>query len=296
MNNLADIYKKRLDYREGKTNDDIAIKCINCDDHKYHLGVSFKLKAFNCFRCGFKGHLNKLTKLLFNITLDSIVTDSNKLNIKTIKQIDKKPVLLPEDFISLSKNLNSYYNKYHEYLFNRRVSLMQIDFYNLGISLSKYKGYIYIPIYDINGNQVYWTTRSINKDAELKSILPKVQDGYYIKSDCLFNIHNAVNYDEVCITEGVFNSISIGKNSVAIMGKYLSDNQLKILSQCQFKRYTIALDNDAKKEMYDIADKLRLYSENVYITKYPDDRDINKLWQDDELHKLRFVEYKGLRE
>jgi hypothetical protein len=296
MNNLADIYKKRLDYREGKTNDDIAIKCINCDDQKYHLGVSFKLKAFNCFRCGFKGHLNKLTKLLFNITLDSIVTDSNKLNIKTIKQIDKKPVLLPEDFISLSKNLNSYYNKYHEYLFNRRVSLMQIDFYNLGISLSKYKGYIYIPIYDINGNQVYWTTRSINKDAELKSILPKVQDGYYIKSDCLFNIHNAVNYDEVCITEGVFNSISIGKNSVAIMGKYLSDNQLKILSQCQFKRYTIALDNDAKKEMYDIADKLRLYSENVYITKYPDDRDINKLWQDDELHKLRFVEYKGLRE
>lgn len=296
MNNLADIYKKRLDYREGKTNDDIAIKCINCDDQKYHLGVSFKLKAFNCFRCGFKGHLNKLTKLLFNITLDSVVTDSNKLNIKTIKQIEKKPVLLPEDFIALSKNLNSYYNKYHEYLFNRRVSLMQIDFYNLGISLSKYKGYIYIPIYDINGNQVYWTTRSINKNAELKSILPKVQDGYYIKSDCLFNIHNAVNYDDIYITEGAFDAISIGRNGIAIMGKYLSDNQLKILSQCQFKRYTIALDNDAKKEMYDIADKLRLYSENVYITKYPDDRDINKLWQDDELHKLRFVEYKGLRE
>jgi hypothetical protein len=296
MNNLADIYKKRLDYREGKTNDDIAIKCINCDDQKYHLGVSFKLKAFNCFRCGFKGHLNKLTKLLFNITLDSVVTDSNKLNIKTIKQIEKKPVLLPEDFIALSKNLNSYYNKYHEYLFNRRVSLMQIDFYNLGISLSKYKGYIYIPIYDINGNQVYWTTRSINKNAELKSILPKVQDGYYIKSDCLFNIHNAVNYDDIYITEGAFDAISIGRNGIAIMGKYLSDNQLKILSQCQFKRYTIALDNNAKKEMYDIADKLRLYSENVYITKYPDNRDINKLWQDDELYKLRFVEYKGLRE
>ena len=143
---------------------------------------------------------------------------------------------------------------------------------------------------------MYWTTRSINKDAELKSILPKVQDGYYIKSDCLFNIHNAVNYDEVYICEGVFDAISINRNGIAIMGKYLSDNQLKILSQCQFKRYIIALDNNAKKEMYDIADKLRLYSENVYITKYPDDRDINKLWQDDELHKLRFFEYKGLRE
>ncbi len=293
---MINYYKSKLEYKENTAkNDEISINCPQCGDNKFHLGINFTMKVFNCFKCSFHGKLSYLTKLLFNIKQEDVFENNPIVNVKTIKDINKKPITLPLDFRCLTDTMNIIYTKHFDYLFSRKISLIQIKQYNIGTS-DKHKGYIFIPIYDVKKNQVYWVTRAIKKDVELKSILPKREDGFYAKSDCLFNIDKAINYDEVYICEGVFDAISIGKNAIAIMGKFLSENQFKTLIQCQFKRYIVALDNNAKKEMYDIADKLKQYAEDIFITKYPDNRDINELYQDDLLHKLRYFKYTGLKD
>ncbi|HNQ19610.1 MAG TPA: hypothetical protein PKI46_00955, partial [Bacteroidales bacterium] len=155
-NNLIDLYKSRLQYKESTCDpNEISINCPNCNDTKQHLGVSFKINAFNCFKCNYHGHINKLTKLLFDIDFKDFVSDNRQLKTEIIYSVNKNPVKLPTDFICLADKFDAYYSKYHDYLFNRRISLMQIKYYNIGISLSKNKGYLYIPIYDINNNQVY---------------------------------------------------------------------------------------------------------------------------------------------
>lgn len=49
-------------YRDWKNKKEINIRCPECKDHKYHLGLNFAKDAYNCYRCPFHGRLSKFLR------------------------------------------------------------------------------------------------------------------------------------------------------------------------------------------------------------------------------------------
>jgi hypothetical protein len=301
---LIDIYKKSLKCRQTKP-DEISINCINCSDSKKHLGINFTLGVFHCFKCDFSGSIKKLNQLLFKSEIADYYDNYNQydLRIKEINYETKFPNKLPDDFIPLLSNSKSdicnfdFRKKYIEYLINRGLTLLQIMYYNFGISLSqKYSGHVILPIYDIHGEIVYWTTRAIY-DCKCKALFPKFNKDYYNKSDVVFNLLDALKFDNVYITEGWADALSLNRRSaIALLGKKISDNQFKMLCEAQFKKYYICLDPEAKKENYELAKMFRQYFEDVFTISYKDNRDLNQLYVDGDINSIRFNRFDYLKE
>jgi DNA primase len=65
------------------------------------------------------------------------------------------------------------------------------------------------------------------------------------KSEVLYNIDIAKQYDTIIVTEGAFDAINVGPNAVAILGSMISQNQISKLLKTKAKKIIMMLDPDA---------------------------------------------------
>lgn len=111
-----------------------------------------------------------------------------------------------------------------------------------------------IPVYQY-GNYWFWQGRLVPLNGELDGDLECKKDGeeyprYIIpkgaqKRWALYNIDDAVKFDEIAIVEGATDCWSIGKNSVCSFGKTLSPAQLAVLrNRARGKRIVLIPDRD----------------------------------------------------
>lgn len=128
------------------------------------------------------------------------------------------------------------------------------------------------------GKYIYWNTRAIDNNP-VKSLNCPELPGCYSKKTVLFNLNNARNYMEIVFNEGVPDALTVGVSGIASFGKYVTDDQIKLLVdniQPQQKVYLLQ-DMDAKKQMLDLGKRLSAKHPETYFVTNPTNRDANDL-------------------
>lgn len=250
--------------------------CKN-DVDKFNLGYNSEMNIFHCWKCKYKGFVKKL--------IDDFGNEDEKEKIKLIfpknikvnnfKQVDDDVKVinenieceLPEGFRPLSKKYNSkYFYMAIKYLTNRKVDYEKIVKYNIGYTEDGPRKFrIIIPSYNFQGKINYYEARSYistNKPSYLKPDYPD-------KQDIIFNLKN-INFNlPVYLVEGVFDMLPL-INSIPLLGKNISDILIKKLVENNSK-VIICLDEDARKDAYDLYFRLESLGLDVYQVDVIDD-------------------------
>ena len=92
-----------------------------------------------------------------------------------------------------------------------------------------------------------------------------------------------INWDEpIILCEGIFDAISIRKNVIPLLGKFLSKTLLSELAYQQPKRIYVALDTDAKKDSIKLVKFLMDSGINTYLLemrgKDPSELGFDNFW------------------
>lgn len=132
--------------------------------------------------------------------------------------------------------------------------------------------------HDSNGKYQYWNTRAIG-DSFVKSINAPSREHEYSKKTVIFNLNRAVTTDNIVICEGVPDALTIGVSGVATFGKQVTEQQIKLLTSSitENQRIYIMLDNDAKDQIAELADKLYRHHKETYIVLNPEGGDANDI-------------------
>ena len=235
---------------------------------KRKLHVNIENNLFHCFRCDVGGKsLNQLVYLLTG----KVQTEHEEIKYfkeevtKTVNDIFEKDCHtdlwgmeadLEEGFISLSDASGTTARKAKEYLHSRGLTNNDIIFYNIHYGFTgKYTNSVVFPVY-LNDILVFYTARSFITNEKIHPNKLSAPTG---KAGCLFNYDHAKNCKDLIITEGVFDSISCGKNAVCLFGKKASDKQLDLILESNAINVIICLDPDAKEDAIELLKKISPY-------------------------------------
>jgi DNA-binding LacI/PurR family transcriptional regulator len=99
------------------------------------------------------------------------------------------------------------------------------------------------------------------------------------RNQIVFNLFRIKeNCDRIILNEGAINSIIAGPDSVASFGKYISDEQLKMIIDKHPARIYVSLDTDAREKAEKLCNKLlSLSNSEIYLVELPDNKDASDL-------------------
>ncbi len=134
----------------------------------------------------------------------------------------------------------------------------------------KFTGRVIIPSYDSEGELTYFIARSWNPHTKAKYMNPEVEKDIIIFNESLIDWEK-----DIYLCEGVFDALFL-PNSIAMLGKHMSELLLNTLYEKAKGNIIIALDGDAFK------DAVRLYEElnggvlygKIKVLKLPEDKDV----------------------
>lgn len=240
----------------------VGITCPFCGDHAYsgnnHCGISAEQNRFSCFICTTNGTIVKLIKQLENCSWQDAQKIYNKYSSEADIKIDygiTHPINfhVQEQFEPLSK-------RHAKYLLGRGFDPYEIEnSYHIKSAglLGKYKLRIIIP-FIVNGTIATFTSRTIND-----KISPKYEHCPQNKSrispnHCVYNIDSIRKGDKIIICEGVTDVWKMGSGSVALLGKKISAQQMKMIINKQPSKIFVMLDQDAVNEAKKLASVLSI--------------------------------------
>jgi len=270
------------------SNNWIGTNCPFCDDTSNHLGINLDSKIYSCFRCGSKGGIPKLIKILENKTFGQI--------IPILKQFTKKNKNYSEE-IGITRNVNTqefFYSisekltqNHKEYLSSRNFDPDFLEAtYKLrsGKITSSYKHRIIIP-YLIKGKIYTFSARDVSGQAKMKYMHCPIEQSIKSPKDILYNVDNC---KDVCLgLEGTFDTFRIGRGSVSLSGIQYTANQLLILSK--FKQVFLLFDPEEKaQEMaLQLGKDLSFCSSSIDIIQIKIDCDPGDMKDEDVKHLKR---------
>jgi DNA primase len=248
--------------------------CTICDEskHKGNLEVSLEKFVWHCWSCGISGPLGKLFDDFGNKKQKKLYRLLQPEEVKPVEK--KKPkIKLPVGF-TLFKDSSPVYpirRQAYNYLKSRGVTDEMIERYNIGFCDSgDFSGRIIIPSYNKDGELNYFIARSWNPNSKSKYKNPKEE-----KDKIIFN-ESLIDWNEdITLVEGAFDSIFV-PNSIAMLGKHMSELLFTTLYNKAKKGITIATDGDAWNAGVKIYNELNggdFYG-RIKIVKLPLDKDI----------------------
>ena len=272
LNNLIDIFGTEYEISDPQ----FRINCFMCDDHTGHLEINFVKGIFHCWKCDYSGRVMKLFKDYMGecpFGSEDEYISAEDLTVKTEPDEEKTFSGLPEEFVPLwekTDSLSEVGKRALKYALTR-MSKEDIEIYRLGYcGLGKYKWRIIIPIME-DGQAVYFTSRAFLPGVEPKHLHPSREEcGGIGKEEIVFNAERALKTGQVVVTEGIFDSIRVGKDGVAIFGTVLSDMQILRIQDAN--RFYVMLDQDAEDKAEHLAERLKrhhFHPRRVYLVKLP---------------------------
>jgi DNA primase len=267
--------KEKLHY---ESRGQISFDCPICDEdrHKGNLEVNYFEHVYKCWSCGDEngthGPLGKLIDIWGNKKQRKIY---NILQPEEHKPKEKKKTILrlPEGF-TLFKDSSLVYpvrRQAYNYLKQRGITDDIIEKYGIGFcDRGKFTGRIIVPSYDCEGELTYFIARSWDPNTRAKYKNPEAEKDIIIFNESLIDWN-----EDIYLCEGVFDSFFL-PNSIAMLGKHMSELLLNTLYEKAKGNIIIALDGDAYKN------SLRLYEElnggtlygKIKILKLPEDKDV----------------------
>lgn len=224
-----------------------AHHCPFCHHHKKKLQINLDNQNWHCWVCNAKGRtINSLLRKL-NVDIRSITKLKDIYgDTETTSSIpDEEPKLfLPKEFKQLYNKpkglFNPIYNKAIHYLKERGITIKDIIKYNIGYCEDGlYGGRIIIPSYDSDGELNYFVARSFYEDEKMKYKNPPVSRDVIVFEDM-------INWNEpITLVEGVFDSFSVKRNVIPMLGKFLLSKLKNKIREKGVKEINILLDSDA---------------------------------------------------
>ena len=245
-------------------------KCSSKDTPKLYVNV--EMGVFNCYRCEFKGRIKRLYKYPELISqLEAQIGLAEYAKLRTFKPLNVKHVDVLED---LNPVREIYYeDPQYTYLLGRGWTDELIDMYKPLVSLnSKYADRVVLPVVE-NEAIVYYTARSMKKDAVLKYKNPPSVSRKNVIFRSLIPESVLFPKDGV-LGEGIFDMFKV-PNGLGLLGKTISDeNEPNLLAALANKdNIYICLDFGAEKNIDQICAKVYSWfpTKNIYridTTKY----------------------------
>ena len=237
--------------------------CPFCHHHNKKFAVNVIKNKWKCWVCGAKG--GNLIGLFKKLDVSPVqIKELRKClsddDIKTYKEdiTEVSDLYLPKEFLPLWKPVNTFEYKHAiNYLKKRGISGYDIIRYRMGYCESgTYGGRIVVPSYANDGKLNYFVARAYH-DAGMKYKNPPVSKNVVV-------FEEQINWNEpIVLVEGVFDAISVRRNAIPMLGKFLPKKLEVSLLENQVKQVYILLDDDAKTEALNLERKLTSYGINV---------------------------------
>jgi len=263
------VYDSKLQY---------GYNCPECglEERKGNLEVSLEKHLFHCWACGdINGTHGTLGKLI-----DKYGNKKQKKIYNLLQPEEQKPkekqknkLKLPEGFTQFKDSSLVYpiRRQAYNYLIKRGITDNIIEKYGIGFcDKGSFSGRIIIPSYN-NKNQLnYFIARSWDPNSRAKYKNPECP-----KDEIIF-FENMINWDEdIYLCEGAFDAIFL-PNSIAMLGKHMSDLLLTTLYDKANGNIVLCLDSDAFQDavkLYHTLNGGRLYGK-IKIIKLTGDSDV----------------------
>ena len=227
-----------------------AHHCPFCHHHKKKLQINLESQYWHCWVCDSKGR--SIQSLLYKLNVDK----SELARIHSIYgeykpkrnevEVEKIVLRLPKEFKTLSKkpkSINPSYNQAIHYLKQRSISMDEVLKYNIGYcEEGLYSGRIIIPSYNEDGELNYFIARSFYEDEKMKYKNPPVSRNVIV-------FDNQIDWKEpITLVEGVFDSFSVKRNVIPILGKFIPRSLQNKIKEKGVKEINILLDSDAVED------------------------------------------------
>jgi DNA primase len=224
-----------------------AHHCPFCNHHKKKLQINLDTQRWHCWVCDSKGR--SIYSLLRKLNVD--IRDLTK--VKDVygdePEYDSKEeyvakLQLPKEFKQLyfkpTGSFNPSYNQAIHYLSKRGIAKADIVKHNIGYCEDGlYGGRVIIPSYDDGGELNYFVARSFYEDEPYKYKNPPISRDVIV-------FENQINWNEpITLVEGVFDSFSVKRNVIPLLGKFLLNKLKNKIMENGVKEVTIMLDSDA---------------------------------------------------
>ena len=242
--------------------------------YKPKLQINISSQKWHCWVSNSGGH--SLYSLFKKINADSRYFSELKdlVFISTKKgEVESKVIVsLPIEYKPLWKSSKSLFYKHAlNFLKKRGITKIDLQKYKLGFCDDGiYGNRVIIPSYDENGILNYFVGRSFMGD-KMKYKNPNVS-----RDIVPFEWFIAWSYP-IVLCEGVFDAISIRTNAIPMLSKKPSKSLLTKIFQEQVKTIYIALDNDAKKDAYNLSEFFKDFGIDSKVVNLPKNEDPNDL-------------------
>ena len=282
-NNEKTVILKEILGSFSRTGDELLFSCPKCDHHKRKLSVNVDKDVFKCWICEYSGtNIGRLIRRYADFTQKARWQQiTGQLEISQFDEIiaslfpdeeEDTPITvkLPNEFLSLAnKGRTLLSTKARNYLIRRGITEEDILFWKIGYCHGgEYGGRIVIPSFNDDGDCNFFIARTYRNDWR------KYMNPPTAKSKIIFNELYIDWNEDLVLTEGVFDAIVAGKNSVPILGSSLRE-QSKLFKSIitNDTPVFVALDQDAQEKAADLIQNLIKYGAEVYkveVTPYND--------------------------
>lgn len=237
----------------------VGLKCPFCGDHSDHMGLLLSVGAFSCWRCGKKGTVATISRLLGVPKSDATRIYAEYLVNRLVhssfdrsrKKASATQVILPgSDFTKLEL----------KYL-KERMLLSRAEQYNLrsgGIS-GDWAFRIVIPI-KLNGMIISATGRYIIDEEGVLRYKTLSHEHEVVHHKHTFLAIDDVPSDTIVVLEGPIDAMRGGPGFVSGFGITLMEEQIAILSRYSHVIFMFDNEDQAQKQAHRYAEDLAMIS------------------------------------
>jgi len=248
---VINILNETMGYGSSLKGDEQAHHCPFCHHHKKKLQVNLETQQWHCWVCDAKG--KRISSLLRKLHVDSHklqklheIYGDDYVVYSNESEEEKIELRLPKEFQSLlkePKGINPLFRKVKEYAEKRGITREDVIRYNIGYcDGGLYANRIIIPSYDSDNRLNYFIARSVFDEEKFKYKNPPVS-----KNVIMFE--NQINWNEpITLVEGVFDALSVKRNSIPILGKFIPKTLNDTIYKKGVKSINILLDVDAQDQ------------------------------------------------
>jgi DNA primase len=250
-----------------RARDNYAFHCPFCNHRKPKLEINMVTddegrNFWECWVCKTRGQ--SIYSLIKQLKVPKAEAQEILKYIKKGKKFEYKNedvVELPEEYQHLysASKTSVIANKIRKYLYDRGLTDNDFIKYNIGYTTGgDYGGRIIIPSYTSSNTLNFYVARTY-EGAYFKYKNPEAS------KDIIF-FENLINWNQpIILCEGAFDAIAIRRNAVPILGKSISPSLMKKLITSKVEDIYIALDEDAKKDALEIAEKLLKLGKRIFL-------------------------------
>lgn len=251
----------------------------------YCFSVHMNKNEAKCFKCEERHSLIELLMYMEDFQAVNKARDYLKLQQEYEEYDDaggtptrrvKTDVNLPQSFTSIINRKGILGRIAYRYMTKKR-GFNELDLVINGVGYcleGKYAGYIIFPCYR-KTKLIFFQGRKFVGNGP-KMMNPENEEFGVGKTEVIFNEDALLMYTHINVVESITNAITLGESTVAILGKSISDYQLKKIIASPCTHITILLDDDALIKAIDLVLQLVHYK-RVRLVRMPNGKDVNDL-------------------